>query len=134
MADSGTPNAITAEPPSAPTSGTFPSVAWNDAMSARAAMARTQETVTEPQFDGFSGRTNLTIRSTAVLLTGLECPAVSAEWRVGCSVTKACHPRRHAEAARGSPLANRDAGSNTGSPWRGRKRDLDPVPRGPAHA
>src|SRR5882762_4543431 len=100
-------------------------------MSASAAMAKAEETVTEIQFEGFSGRTNLTIRSTAVLLTGVERPAESAEWRFGFSVTRACHPRRHAGAARGFPCANRDAGSNTGLTWRGRKRDRDREPQSP---
>src|SRR5712672_4444257 len=101
-------------------------------MSASAATAKAEETVTEPQFAGFSGRMNLTSRSTAVPLTGAELPAVSAEWRPGFSVTRACHPRRHAGAARGSPLANRDAGSNTGSTWRGRRRDLDRMLQDPS--
>src|SRR6266404_2527417 len=100
-------------------------------MSASAAMAKAEETVTETQFEGFSGRMNLTIRSTAVPLTGAERPAESAEWRSGFSVTRACHPRRHAAAARGSPLANRDAGSNTGLTWRGRRRGRDREPQSP---
>src|ERR1700722_2297256 len=101
-------------------------------MSASAAMAKAEETVMEPQFAGFSGRTNLTIRSTAVPLTGAELPALSAEGCSGLSVTKACHPRRHAAAVRGSPLANRDAGSNTGLTWRGRMRDRDREPETPS--
>src|SRR5882672_11017811 len=100
-------------------------------MSASAAIAKAEETVTEPQFAGNSGRTNFMIRSTAVLLTGAELPGVSTGWHFVFSVTKACHPRRHAGAARGFQFANRDAGSNTGSTWRGRTRDRDREPQSP---
>src|SRR5882757_6198598 len=100
-------------------------------MSASAAMAKAEETAMEPQFLGFSGRTNLTIRSTVVLLPGVDLSAASVKWRVGFSVTRACPPRRHAGAAPGSPLANRNVGSNTGSTWRGRKRAPDREPQSP---
>src|SRR5712664_1220497 len=101
-------------------------------MSASAAMAKAEETVMEPQFEGFSGKTYFTIRSPVVLFIGIELPAVSAEWRFGFSITKVCHPRKRAGAARGCPLAKKDGGSNTDLTSRGRKRGLDHGPQGPS--
>src|ERR1700688_4099629 len=101
-------------------------------MSASAAMARAEEPVMEPQFEGFSGKTYFTICSPVVLFIGIELPAASAEWCFGFSITKLCHPRKRAGAARGCPLAKRDGDSNTDLTSRGRKRGLDRGPQGPS--
>src|SRR5260221_14190014 len=101
-------------------------------MSASAAMAKAEETVMDPKFEGFSGKTYFTIRSSVVLFIGIELPAVSVAWRFGFSITKVCHPRKRAGATRGCPLAKRDGGSNTDLTSRGRKRGLDRGPQGPS--